>query len=472
LRQFLFFLVILAGLCAPANARTATIHAFAAESWEESGAPGAAYAVIDGDANKAEGFGVTQAGGELAVSPETPFRIGSITKSFTALAIMQLAETGALTIDDTVSDHLPEMRNSPAGSITLRQLLSHTSGFSTVQGNALHDQSGELPPTLAALAASLGEQGTAYPPGTRWEYSNANYQILGAVIEAVSGSGYEDYVRNRIFAPLGLSSGTFAYTETPKGAAIGHRPWFGGHRAFDDHGDSRLNASAGGILMSARDLATYLAVMMNGQSDVLSAEGKARMLQPASEAAPFYGLGWFLDSATGSAFHGGLVPGSEALATMIPAQRKGVVVLVNTNGGIGFGESVDLREGVTAFALGREYSGSGSRWGPKTAYLSVMLLPPFFVLAIIWGWMRRREILAKRTNTAGLFSLWFPLAAMLALAFVLIAVIPQMFGGSIATILLYQPDFGAGMVAAAILAPVWALFRLVLAYLPSRPAPA
>jgi hypothetical protein len=101
-----------------------------------------------------------------------------------------------------------------------------------------------------------------------------------------------------------------------------------------------------------------------------------------------------------------------------------------------------------------------------------MLLPPFFVLAIIWGWMRRREILAKRTNTAGLFSLWFPLAAMLALAFVLIAVIPQMFGGSIATILLYQPDFGAGMVAAAILAPVWALFRLVLAYLPSRPAPA
>lgn len=132
MRQFLFLLLILAGLCAPANARTAAIHAFAAEAWEKSGAPGAAYAVIDGDANKAEGFGVTQAGGELAVSPETPFRIGSITKSFTALAIMQLAETGSLTIDDPVSDHLPEMRNSPAGSIALRQLLSHTSGFSTV----------------------------------------------------------------------------------------------------------------------------------------------------------------------------------------------------------------------------------------------------------------------------------------------------------------------------------------------------
>lgn len=212
--------------------------------------------------------------------------------------------------------------------------------------------------------------------------------------------------------------------------------------------------------------------MMNGQSDVLSAEGKVQMLQPASETASFYGLGWFLDTATGSAFHGGLVPGSEALATMIPAQSKGVVVLVNTNGGIGFGESVDLRDGVTAFALGREYSGSGSRWGPKTAYLSVMLLPPFFVLAIIWGWMRRRELRAKRANTSGQFSLWFPLVAMLALAFILIAVIPQMFGGSIATILLYQPDFGAGMVAAAVLAPVWAVFRLALAYLPLRPAPA
>lgn len=254
MRHILILLAFIPCLPAPANARTAAIHAFAAEAWEESSAPGAAYAVIDGDAVQTEGFGVTQAGGELAVSPDKPLRIGSVTKSFTALAIMQLAETGALTIDDPVSDHLPEMRNSAAGSITLRQLLSHTSGFSTVQGNALHDQSGELPPTLAALAASLGEQGTAYPPGTRWEYSNANYQILGAVVEAVSGSGYEDYVRNRIFAPLGLSSGTFAYTETPNGAAIGHRPWFGGHRAFDDHGDSRLNASAGGILMSAREI--------------------------------------------------------------------------------------------------------------------------------------------------------------------------------------------------------------------------
>lgn len=472
MRHILILLAFIACLTAPANARTAAIHSFAAEAWEESGAPGAAYAVIEGNAVQTEGFGVTQAGGELAVSPDTPFRIGSITKSFTALAIMQLAETGALALDDPVGNHLATMRNGSASSITLRQLLSHTSGFSTVQGNALNDQSGELPPTLAALASSLGEQGTAYAPGTRWEYSNANYQILGAVIEAVSGSGYEEYVRDRIFAPLGLASGTFAYTETPIGAAIGHRPWFGGHRAYDDHGDSRLNASAGGILMSARDLAAYLAVMMNGQSDVLSAEGKARMLQPASETAPFYGLGWFLDSATGSAFHGGLVPGSEALATMIPAQRKGVAVLVNTNGGIGFGESVDLREGVTSVALGREYSGSGSRWGPKTAYLSIMLLPPFFVLAIIWGWMRRRELRAKRTNTAGLFSLWFPLAAMIVLAFVLIAVIPQMFGGSIATILLYQPDFGAGMIAAGVLAPVWAVFRLALAYLPSRSAPA
>lgn len=220
--------------------------------------------------------------------------------------------------------------------------------------------------------------------------------------------------------------------------------------------------------MSARDLASYLAVMMNGQSDVLSAEGKAQMLQPASEAATFYGLGWFLDTAMGSAFHGGLVPGSEALATMIPAQRKGVIVLVNTNGGVGFGESVDLREGVTAFALDREHSGSGSRWGPKSAYLSVMLLAPFFVLAIIWGWMRRKELRAKRASTAGLFSLWFPLAAMIALASVLIAVIPQLFGGSIATILLYQPDFGAGMFAAAVLAPVWALFRLALAYVPVK----
>ncbi|MFU7528206.1 serine hydrolase domain-containing protein [Qipengyuania sp. ASV99] len=468
MKYFLILLAVLFGVAAPANARMAAIHAFAAEAWEESGAPGAAYAVIDGNATQSAALGITQSGGDIPVSPKTPFRIGSITKSFTAIAIMQLVEAGKVDLDAPASLYLEIKSETSAQPITLRQLLSHTSGFSTVQGNALHDASGTQPATLAALAARLFAQGPAYPPGTRWEYSNANYQLLGAVIEAVSGTAYETYIKDRIFTPLGLPSGQFAYEAAQLGAAIGHRPWFGGHRPFDDHGDSRLNAPAGGILLSATDLATYLAVMMNGEDDIVSAATKTRMLAPASDIASFYGLGWFLDAEAGTVFHGGLVPGSEALATMMPDAQKAVVVLVNTNGGIGFGESTALRNGTTAMALDLPYAGEGTRWVQKLTYLSVMLLPLFYLGAMVFAWIKRRALRAKRTSLAGMFSVWFPLLMMTILAFVLLWLVPQMFGGSIGTILLYQPDFGAAMTIGAILGLGWACFRIFLAYSRNR----
>ena len=91
-------------------------------------------------------------------------------------------------------------------------------------------------------------------------------------------------------------------------------------------------------------------MMMNGRDDVLSAEGKALMMRPASAASPFYGLGWFVDSDNGSVWHSGSSPGFETLATLVPAEKKGVVVLVNGGSGVGFGETTQLRNGITARA--------------------------------------------------------------------------------------------------------------------------
>ncbi|MBI1404214.1 MAG: serine hydrolase [Porphyrobacter sp.] len=435
---------------------------FVTAAWPESGAPGLAYAVIDKGKFAAGARGTTLAGAGEPVTPDTPFLIGSVSKSFTALAVMQLVEAGTLDLDAGIGTYLDAFAGQPSGAITLRQLLSHTSGYSTVQGNGAHAD------TLATHAAMVARWTPAYSPGERWEYSNTNYHLLGAVIEAVTGEDFADHIERSILAPIGMTRSFVARGAEPDGVARGHRPWFGGKRAYTDREGGQVAAPAGGIFASANDLARYAAIMLDGRDDVISAAGKAEMLSPASAQSPFYGLGWFIDRQAGTAAHGGLVPGSEALLTMVPAERKAAIVLVNANGGIGFADNGALLNSITALALGREYRGEGSRVWPKATYAMMMLLPLLFVASMGWAWHRRERLRRKRVQgTPGLFSLWFPLATTPAMAAFLLAIVPGFFGGSLNTLLLYQPDFAACMIAAALTGPLWAMVRLMIAYRPS-----
>ncbi|WP_199799091.1 serine hydrolase domain-containing protein [Porphyrobacter sp. YT40] len=432
---------------------------FVTTAWPESGAPGLAYAVIDKGVIAAGGRGTTLAGAGEPVTPDTPFLIGSVSKSFTALAVMQLVEARKLDLDAGVGTYLNAFSERPAGAITLRQLLSHTSGYSTVQGNDAHAE------TLATHAAMVARWTPAYSPGERWEYSNTNYHLLGAVIEAVTGEDFADYIERRILVPIGMKHSFVARGAEPDRVARGHRPWFGGKRAYTEREGGQVAAPAGGIFASANDLARYAAIMLNGRDDIISAAGKAEMVRPASPQSPFYGLGWFIDRQAGTAAHSGLVPGSEALLTLVPAERKAVIVLINANGGIGFADNGVLLNGVTALALGQEYRGEGSRVWPRATYVMIVLLPLLFVASMGWAWHRRERLRRKRVQgTPGLFSLWFPLATTLAMAAFLLAIVPGFFGGSLNTLLLYQPDFAACMIAAALTGPLWAVVRLMIAY--------
>lgn len=447
-----------------AGSPSSSIDAFIEHELPASGAPGVAYAIVDHGTIRSGARGQTIAGGDQAVTPDTPFLIGSISKSFTALSIMQLAEAGKVDLDAGVSTYLDVFRGRPSGAVTVRQFLSHTSGYSTVQGNSMLD---DEPPSERALderVALVAEWEPAYRPGERWEYSNANYQVLGAVIEAVSGQDYASYVQANILTPLGMRNSFVSDGREPGQIAIGHRPWFGGSRTYETGRTGRANTPAGGIFASANDLAFYLAMMVNGKDDIISAASKAAMLRPASKASPFYGLGWFIDNEARTAYHSGLVPGTETLATLALARHKGVVVLVNSNSGIGFGENLQLRNGITAMALRLEYSGEGSRFWQKATYLMVLLLPLFYLASMVWAWLSREKLRAK-SGVAGLFSLWFPLVAMTVMAAVLMILIPRIFGGSIGLLLILQPDFAWAMVAAAIIGPLWAVFRLSIVYL-------
>ena len=429
-----------------------------------SGVPGLAYAVVaDGEITSVGARGVVGIGGDRDVTPDTPFLSGSISKSFTALAVMQLVEAGEVDLDTEVSQYLDGFSGRPAGAITIRQLLSHTSGFSNLQGNASHTDAAGGRDALARRVDELATLTPAYEPDERWEYSNTNYQILGRVIEVVSGQEYQAYVAANILEPVGMDDSFVADGEIQESMATGHRPWFGTKRPLPENTTERSTAPQGGIIASAGDLALYMQMMMNGEDDVLSAEGKALMMRPASAASPFYGFGWFLDSDNGSVWHDGLSPGFQTLATMVPAENKGVVVLANANGGVGFGENTQLRNGITARALGFEYGGEGSRWSQKALFIGLVLLPIVYLLSMVWAWFHRDEIRAK-SGIPGLFSLWFPLLTTLGAAFVVLWLMPNLLGAPLSTLRLFQPDLGLALIATAVTGVLWAVFRLGVAY--------
>ncbi len=429
-----------------------------------SGAPGLAYAIVaDGRITAAGARGVVRAGGDEVVGPDTPFPTGSISKSVTALAVMQLVEAGQVALDTGVSEYLDDFSGRASGVITVRQLLSHTSGFTTLQGNTSHTDVTGGRDELAHRVTGLAEVVPAHAPDEGWEYSNANYLVLGRLVEVVSGEAYQDYVASNILRPVGMDDSFVSDGEVHEAVATGHRPWFGTKRPLPDSRTARGMAPAGGLVASATDLARYLLVMMNGEDDVLSAEGKALMMRPAGAASPFYGLGWFVDDGNGSVWHSGSVPGAESLATLVPSDGRGAVVLVNAGSGVGFGETGELMGGVIATAVGLDEAAQGSRWPQRTLFLALVLMPAGYLLGIVWAWRHRAGIRAK-SGLPGLFSLWFPLLTTGVAAWVMLGAVPTLLGAPLGTLRLFQPDLGLVLVAGATTGVLWAVVRLVVAY--------
>jgi len=453
------------GAVVPATSPDNTIEDFIDSAMPASAAPGVAYAVVrDGEIASAGARGVVTLGSDIPVTPDTPFVIGSISKSFAALSVMQLVEAGELDLSAELSRYLDEFAGKPAGAITIRQLLSHTSGYSTSQGNARHpDVTGEKD-ELARGVDQLAEVAPAYGPNEKWEYSNANYEILGRVIEVVSGQEYQTYVARHILEPVGMDHSFVADGEVHQDMATGHVPWFGTKLPLTGGMTDRATAPQGGVIASASDLALYLNMMLNGQDDVLSAKGKALMLRPASEVSPHYGFGWYVDSDSGVAWHAGISPGVETLATLIPAENKAVIVLVNSGSGMGFGETDQLRIGISDLALGLNSYDPGATWNRQALSVGLLILPVFYLFSMVWAWLRRAKVRAKKSSISGKFSLWFPLLSTLVAAWILLVMVPNLNGTPLNHWAVFQPDAVLTFVVAAATGVLWAGFRLGVAY--------
>ena len=167
-----------------ASVPSGSIDDFIVTEMPTSGAPGLAYAVVEDGRIHSEARGEILIGSGREMTPDTPFLLGSISKSFTAMAVMQLVEAGKVDLDTGISHYLQPFVGRPSGAITIRQLLSHTSGYSTLQGNEAPTDHTQGNDALSRQVNRIAQWTPAYKPGAKWEYSNANYQILGALIEA------------------------------------------------------------------------------------------------------------------------------------------------------------------------------------------------------------------------------------------------------------------------------------------------
>lgn len=272
----------------------AAIEAFVEERMHAAKIPGLALAIVQGDqVVHVQGFG--SAGEGRPVTPDTPFIIGSVSKSFTALAIMQLVEAGKVDLDAPVQRYIPWFSlkdQAHAQAVTVRHLLNMTSGISTSSwyGMKLTPES-----TLESVVRQMESVAPTEAVGTTYQYANLNYISLGLIVELVSGQSYGDYLQDHIFTPLGMSHSTIDLDLAVRdGLSSGHQRYFGFpiERTVPV---SPANIPAGYIVSSAADMGRYLQALMQGGGGILSAKGVDELHRGAVVMGPKggeYAMGW------------------------------------------------------------------------------------------------------------------------------------------------------------------------------------
>lgn len=324
--------------------------------------PGLSIAIVRGDQLVySAGYGLARDGGE-AVTAETPFILGSISKAFTALAVRQLVNQGKLQYNAKVIDYLPWFTTADkaqSDQITVLDLVNHTSGISTASGNGRY--MGDTY-TQEELVRMMDDVVLDRPVGASEEYSNLNYLVLGQIIETVSGMSYADYIQTNIYAPLEMKH---SYTNEPAaradGLAAGHRIVYGyplqTHIPFPDG-----NLAHGFLISSANDMAKFMSLYLTngyyGKESLvpINALMPVDPLRPIAAGEPFYDVYWKpADVTLGYYGHGGATVNYRTDFIVSQSSRYGVVVLSNVMGDF-FTPVVDastISQGITLLLAGR-----------------------------------------------------------------------------------------------------------------------
>ena len=338
-----------------------TLDSLAGHTVAEGRSVGVAAAVVRGnDTLLLKGYGKAEVEWNVAMPADAMFEIGSVTKQFTAAAILQLRDEGKLSLDDDITKYVADW--TPAHTVTLRRLLDHTSG---IRGITELPEFGRIVVTnwhRDSALALIKRAPFDFVPGEAMIYNNSAFWLLGLVVEKASGMTYEDYVEQKIFAPLGMTRSRYCNSnEIVERRANGY-----GYRGREvmraPQNIHRWPYSAGSLCSTAGDMVKWLQALHGGK--VLSPKSYTEMTTPSklNDGTPIrYGMGVAVGPdafGTLRINHGGAITGYVAEAMWYPQEKLAVVVLINSSG------PVDPT--ALASELARTVIPPGMRWVAKT----------------------------------------------------------------------------------------------------------
>lgn len=303
----------------------------------EGDIPGLTLVVVRGRQTWIGSFGYADLDPSSKVTPQTTFELASCSKSFTALAALQLAKQKRIRLDDPVAAYLPYFRpayGEKQPAITLRQLLHHTSGIGWNTIATIPEGTGAT--ALEQTARNVASVALAHAPGKVHEYATVNYDIIGAVIEKVTGLPYEKYMQQHIFAPLGLPATSVGSQAGETGAASGHKVGFFQPLEYEAP-VYRGNYPAGYIRSNGQDMARWLRLQLGLLPSPL--DSLIRITHLRDETVPpdknfltSYAMGWEVSlRGDGEISHEGLNPNFSASVKLFPDDGLGIAVLANSN---------------------------------------------------------------------------------------------------------------------------------------------
>ena len=284
-----------------------------------------------------KGYGLADTEHHVPVNPQTTFRIGSITKQFTASAILKLQEEGKLSVNDKLSKYIPDF---PRGDeVALRQLLTHTSGIHSYTEEPNFPKRVTNATTTEAIIEAMKKYPYDFDPGTKWSYSNSGYVLLGYIVEKVSGQSYGDFLRENFFQPLGMTNtGVYRADSGLPHEALGY--------SLDTNGCTRaLNwdmswaFGCGALYSTVEDLYHWNEGIFNGRvldaASVKAAFTPVKVLESQINSDTGYGFGWALGRyrELREILHSGGLPGFKSCLLRAPDEEFTVVILANARPG-------------------------------------------------------------------------------------------------------------------------------------------
>lgn len=310
------------------------------EVMTKSKIPGASIVIIDGDRVITRYTGFADLENKIPVSENTLFEIGSCSKSFTALGIMALAGEGLIKMNDPVSKFFPWFKpvyKDEVQEVTVNQLIHHTSGIPWAAFSKIHES--DSPEAMEAFLRDISDIELNHVPGRMFVYSNANYAVLGAIIEAATGTTYESFMREKVFAPLGMndsSIGTLPEPGSTAAKAVGYKIAFGKPRPFESP-VYRANFPAGYVLTNGKDMTNWLKTQLGLVDTPLSSYiNRGHIANPLLQGNRFrmvlYSMGWEIVTGNNREVrHGGANPNFMAWVGMKPGKKLGIAVMTNSN---------------------------------------------------------------------------------------------------------------------------------------------